>query len=262
VVVRWLETVVKTLFRLAILSVVAASAQAAKVTAFRDCATCPEMVVVPSGTFLMGSPASERHRAIDEGPQIAVTIPSAFAIGRFEVTFAEWDACLADGGCEGYRPNDYGWGRGRHPVIFVDENNVAAYLAWLSRKTGRSYRLPSEEEWEYAARAGSSTVYPWGDAFEPARVSQGDRTAPVGSFPPNAFGLFDMPGNLLERVGACWSDRPNTAIFSPPCAQYVTRGGCYASSEAGLRVANRSHQNPQNRSAILGFRVARGLGGP
>jgi len=234
----------------------AAGAWAAESVGFKDCDKCPEMVVVPSGSFRLGSPETEPSRAADEGPQVEVVV-SAFAIGRYEVTFDEWDSCVADGGCGGYSPDDYGWGRGRRPVIFVDEDDVAAYLAWLSKKTGRLYRLPSEAEWEYAARGGSSTIYPWGDAFDPARVSNGHRTAPVGAFPPNGFGLYDMIGNVWERVGACWSLQPATGGFSPPCRQYGSRGGGIGTGASGLRVANRNRQSAHQRAAILGFRVAR-----
>ncbi len=237
---------------------VATSALAGEPSGFRDCAQCPEMVAVPAGRFMMGSPETEPHRAPDEGPQVEVSVPS-FAMGRFEVTFAEWDACVADGGCGGYVPDDYGWGRGRRPVIFVDEDDVAAYLAWLSRKTGHPYRLPSEAEWEYAARGGTATIYPWGDVFNASHVANGARTLPVGSLLPNGFGLYDMIGNVWERVGACWSEHLVTTGFQPPCRQYVSRGGGIGTNATGLRVANRSRQLTQQRAAILGFRVARDL---
>ena len=121
---------------------------------FKECPTCPVMVVVPSGSFTMGSPASEPERSSDEGPQHQVTIGKAFAVGKFAVTFEEWDACVAGGGCNGYRPEDQGWGRGKQPVINVSWNDAKAYIAWLSNKTGKTYRLLSESEWEYTARAG------------------------------------------------------------------------------------------------------------
>ena len=125
---------------------------------FRDCDGCPEMVVVPAGEFMMGSPASEEGRNDDEGPQRRVTLRS-FALGVTEVTFDEWDACVRDGGCNGYRPDDQGWGRGARPVINVNWEDAQAYVSWLSRVTGAAYRLPSESEWEYAARAGTTTPF-------------------------------------------------------------------------------------------------------
>jgi hypothetical protein len=118
---------------------------------FKECDKCPEMVVVPPGSFTMGSPSSENGRGNDEGPQHVVTIPRRFAVGRFTVTFDEWDACVADRGCNGYTPPDQGWSRGRRPVINVTHNDVENYVAWLSRKTGKPYRLMHESEWEYVA---------------------------------------------------------------------------------------------------------------
>jgi formylglycine-generating enzyme required for sulfatase activity len=119
---------------------------------FRDCPDCPDMVVVPAGTFLMGSPESEVGRRDREGPQHEVTIAEPFAIGKYEVTFDQWDACVQAGGCDGHEPDDLGWGRGRRPVINVSWNDVQTYVAWLSEVTGEPYRLPSEAEWEHAAR--------------------------------------------------------------------------------------------------------------
>src|SRR5215469_18114124 len=185
----------------------AASTQAAPLSAmqekalkpkdtFKECANCPEMVVVPPGSFTMGSPTSEPGHSVDENPQHTVTIARQFGIGRFPVTFDEWDACAADGGCNSYKPSDEGWGRGRRPVINVSWDDAEAYVAWLSKKTGKSYRLPTGAEYEYATRAGTQTVYPWGDAIGTNNAnchacgSQWDarQTAPVGSFAANGFG--------------------------------------------------------------------------
>ena len=207
---------------------------------FRDCDGCPVMVVVPAGSFTMGSPVSEKGRGDDEGPQRRVTFSRLFAVGKFEVSFAEWDACVAAGGCNGYRPDDEGWGRDRHPVINVSWNDAQAYVGWLSRKTGQKYRLLSESEWEYAARAGTRSSRYWGDgtsdqcahangvdwAHHRQYSSEGDRvhgrpysTRPmarcedgyvhasrVGSFSANGFGLHDMSGNVWEFVEDCWHD--------------------------------------------------------
>ena len=130
---------------------------------FRDCLDCPEMVVIPAGAFTMGSPASEWGHQSDEAPQHRVMIARPFAVGKQEVTFAQWDACVASGSCNRYRPPDRGWGRGNHPVINVNWDDALAYVRWLSRQTGEDYRLLSESEWEYAARAGTATRYHWGD---------------------------------------------------------------------------------------------------
>ena len=128
---------------------------------FRDCAGCPEMVGVPSGSYRMGSPADEVDRDADEGPVHRVTIGEPFAVGRYEVTFAQWDACHRAGGCS-HRADDQGWGRGTRPVVDVSWHDAQEYVRWLSGETGRSYRLPSEAEWEYVARAGTTTRYWWG----------------------------------------------------------------------------------------------------
>jgi formylglycine-generating enzyme required for sulfatase activity len=198
-------------------------------TTFTDCPSCPEMVVVPAGEFMMGSPESEQGRAGDEGPVHRVSIRQRFAIGKVEVTFAEWDACVADGGCDRYRPQDRGWGRGKRPVINVSWRNAMAYAAWLSLRTGFGYRLPSEAEWEYAARARTETARYWGEAADGAceyenvhdmtskRVNRFDwehhecdddhaQTAPVGWFEANGFGLHDMLGIVWEWVEDCWHD--------------------------------------------------------
>ena len=192
---------------------------------FQDCDPCPEMVVVPPGSFLMGSPESEDGRWNDEGPQHQVNIEYTFAVGVYEVTFDEWDACVRAGGCGGYEPDDRGWGRGRRPVIHVHWEDVWRYADWLSEETGEEYRLLTEAEWEYAARAGTRTARYWGetdraqcqhangyDASAQFELGDGEpagcrdrqvNTAPVGSFRPNAFGLYDVLGNVYEWVDDC-----------------------------------------------------------
>ena len=238
---------------------------------FRDCEECPEMVVVPAGSFMMGSPESEEGRDYDEGPVHRVTIGRAFAVGVYEVTFGEWDACVSGGGC-GHRPGDQGWGRGRRPVINVSGRDAQGYLAWLSGKTGEEYRFLSESEWEYVARAGTRTRYWWGDGIGRNRAScnicgsrYGRRTAPVGSFPANAFGLHDVHGNVWEWVEDCWNHdyhgapADGSAWESGNCSWGVLRGGSWNSILPGyLRSASRgwgiSGRRPYN-----GFRVARTL---
>src|SRR5689334_11194399 len=222
---------------------------------FKECANCPEMMVVPAGSFMMGSPKGEPGRSADEGPQHTVTIARPFAVGRFSVTFEEWDACAADGGCNQmevlaglgkvirpYKPSDEGWGRGRRPVINVSWDDAKAYVAWLSRKTGKPYRLLSGSEYEYATRAGTQTAYPWGDAIGTNNAnchacgSQWDakQTAPVGSFAANGFGLYDMVGNVREWTEDCYHDTYSGAptdgsawIEGGNCYDRVVRGGSF-----------------------------------
>ena len=176
---------------------------------FRDYEDGPEMAAIPAGSFMMGSPESEKGRYGDEGPIRKVTIPRAFAAGVYAVTFEEWDACAAEGGCGGYRPDDHGWGRGRRPVIYVSWEDAQAYINWLRWKTGEEYRLLSEAEWEYAARAGTRTRYSFGDEITPSDANYGGnigKTQPVGSYRANGFGLHDMHGNTWEWVRDCWND--------------------------------------------------------
>jgi formylglycine-generating enzyme required for sulfatase activity len=189
-----------------------------------------------------------------------VRIPGRnFEVGRFEVTFAQWDACVAGGGCNGYRPNDAGWGRGSRPVINVSWNDAQAYVQWLSQRTGQRYRLLTSAEWEYAARAGTTTNFSWGDedpvcdqsARNGANFSDctGNRTRPVGSFQPNAFGLYDAHGNVWEWVEDC---------YDGSCSSRVLRGGSWNLSPGYLRSAYSSRDAPSLRSdGVLGFRVAR-----
>ena len=239
---------------------------------FRDCPGCPEMVVVPAGSFMMGSPEAGRYD--DEGPVHRVTIARPFAVGVYEVTFGEWDACVAGGGCGGHRLDDWGWGRGRRPVIYVSWEDAQAYVRWLSGKTGKAYRLLSESEWEYVARAGTTTRYWWGDGIGRNRANcdgcgsrwDGKKTAPVGSFSANGFGLHDVHGNVWEWVEDCWNDSYHGAptdgsawtsrIF---CIGRVLRGGSWGVSPRYLRSANRYWDPSGLRSYNAGFRVARTL---
>ena len=177
---------------------------------FRDCGVCPKMVVVPAGTFLMGLPPDEPVRDGDEGPQHGVTIAKPFAVAETEVTFDEWDACVEDGGCGGYRPDDEGWGRGRRPAINVSWNDARAYTQWLSDKTGQDYRLLTEAEWEYVARAGTTTAYWWGDTFDGAKANNGSRTTKVNRYPANPWGVRDVAGNVWEWVADCYDENAYT----------------------------------------------------
>ena len=234
---------------------------------FRDCAECPEMVVIPAGSFLMGSPESEGGRNRTEGPQHRVTIPAPFAVGAYEVTFEEWDACVSDGGCGGYRPNDNGWGRGRRPVIHVSWNDAAVYVTWLRGKTGKEYRLLSEAEWEYAARAGTTTRYSFGDGITPSDANYGGnigKTQRVGSYRANGFGLYDVHGNVWEWVQDCWNwsyaGAPNNGeAWGGDCSFRVFRGGSWLGISGDLRSADRLRGRSGIRSSNVGFRVARTL---
>jgi formylglycine-generating enzyme required for sulfatase activity len=186
---------------------------------FKECSNCPEMIVVPAGSFTMGSPANERGRGPAEGPQHTVTFARKFAVGKFALTFDEWDACVADNGCKGYKPSDQGWGRGRQPVISVSWDDAQLYVAWLSKQTGKPYRPLSEAEYEYATRAGMQTPYPWGNDIGKKNANcdgcgsewDGKQTAPVGSFPANGFGLHDMVGNVWAWTEDCWNGSYNGA---------------------------------------------------
>ncbi len=244
---------------------------------FKECANCPQMIVVPAGSFSMGSSASDPNRRPDEGPQHTVTFAQRFAVGQFELTFAEWDACTGGGGCSSYTPSDATWGRGRRPVINVSWQNAKAYLAWLSAKTdGKTYRLLTEAEYEYATRAGTTTAYPWGNAIGKNHAncngcgSQWDNkeTAPVGLFEPNQFGLYDMVGNVWAFVEDCYHENydgaptDGSAWNSGECSHGpVTRGGAWTNSGPSLRSAMRGWQaiGYGGPTSIVGLRVARTL---
>lgn len=254
---------------------------------FVECETCPEMVVVPAGTFSMGSPPQEKGRFNWEGPQHSVGIRAPFAVGRFEVTFAEWDACVSGGGCNRYRPSDEGWGRDRRPVINVSWNDAKSYLGWLSSKTGKTYRLLTEAEWEYAARAQSNTPYFFGDDPKavcshgngpdmPTKKTHPDwevlpcsdgyvTTAPVGSFLANSFGLNDVLGNVWEWTEDCWNNSyqgaptDGSAWVTSNCSRRILRGGAWHQHARDLRSARRYSDIPDARTMGFGFRVARSL---
>src|SRR5262245_45763768 len=227
---------------------------------FKECAECPEVVVVPTGSFTMGSPQAEAGTSTGEGPQRQVTIARPFAAGKFEVTFAEWDACVAERGCK--QQPDHGWGRTRQPmmpVMMVSWNDVTQqYLPWLSRKTGKTYRLLTEAEWEYVARAGTTTPFWWGASISTSQANydgqpyaggpKGENrseTVPVGSFPPNPWGLYDVHGNVWEWVQDCWNGNYNgapsdgTARTTGDCATRIRRGGSWFEGPVDLRSANR-----------------------
>ena len=254
----------------------AASERALKpLDSFRECSSskyCPEMIVIPAGSFIMGSPASEIGRQPDEGPQHRVTITRPFAASKFDLTFDQWDACVAYGACEAV--SDAAWGRGERPVIFVTWDGAQQYLAWLSKITGKRYRLLTELEYEYATRAGVLTAFPWGDEIGRNRAncdgcgSEFDdrQTAPVGSFAANGLVLYDTVGNVFKWTEDCYHDNysgaptDGSAWTTGDCSRRVARGGSWISNPVALRSAARGWGTIANRNSNLGFRVGRTLG--
>lgn len=257
----------------------------------------PEMVVIPAGRFLMGSPEDEKDRDITEGPQIEITIAKPFAVGKYELTWDDWEACVADQGCEdnsgrGYRATsgsgwsgDAGYGRGRRPVINVSWDDADAYVKWLSAETGETYRLLSEAEWEYAARAGSTGRFSWGDAEPTCEAGRDNRanfngphsagflfgcygrqTEQAGFSAPNAFGLYDMHGNVREWTKDCYHVSlegipTDGSPWVTDCARggegNVFRGGSFTGGAGQARSAAR--QATIGREVNMGFRIARDL---
>ena len=232
----------------------------------RDCPDCPAVVVVPHGSFTMGSNAAEEEREGNEGPAHRVTFANAFAIGQTEVTFEQYDVCVGEGACA--KVADGGWGRGKRPVVNVTWSDARAYAAWLGEKTGQRYFLPSEAEWEYAARAGTKTPWNTGSAIvsDDANILNAfKQTVPVGGFPANAFGLKDVHGNVWEWVLDCaeigYFGVPDNggAGTSDNCKARVARGGAFNSPPKDVRSARRLGLDPATSSNATGFRVARAL---
>lgn len=257
---------------------------------FKECEDCPEIVVVPAGSFMMGSPSGEEGRRENEGPQHEVTIGQPFAVGKAEVTRGQFATFVK---ATGYKPGDKCWtiedneersGRsyldpgykqdGTHPVVCVNWDDARAYAAWLTRTSDMPYRLLSEAEWEYAARAGATTRYAFGSTItkQQAQYSEGQwgsagKTVDVGSFKPNAFDLHDMHGNVGEWVDDCYADTfkgaptDGSAVATGKCKYYrVVRGGSWANDPVTLRSAFRIWTSFAKRTNDFGFRVARTLG--
>ena len=286
---------------------VPAGAQSAKKTmgqpkigeTFRDCRNCPEMVVLPAGSFVMGSPATEAGRRENE-PQHKVTIPKPFAVSKTEVTWDQWESCVRARFCDGPavdaalklkndgtpNPEYVDFGRGTRPVVGVSWYDAQMYVGYLNDKTGSddAYRLLSDAEWEYAARAGSTTAFPWGDTIDHNHGNFGipgpglggkaegrdtwmAETAPVGSFPPNAFGLHDMHGNAFEWVDDCYeADRANartdgSATKTGNCLTRMFRSGSFVSNPYMQRSAKRTAPYPLGTRGrnYLTIRVAKTL---
>ena len=232
----------------------------------------PAMVILPTGSFRMGDLDGSGHS--DERPVRTVTISRPIAMGRYPITFEDYDRFVSAVDAE--RPDDAGWGRGRRPVINVNWHDAKAYSAWLSEQTGKAYRLPSEAEWEYAARGGTETAYSWGDDINCRQARYGrreggecsdskDGTAWVGSFSASAFGLFDMHGNVWEWVEDGWHDNYEGAPSDGRAwtsggdgGSRVVRGGSWYSGPRFLRSAYRNWCSPSSRFTF-GFRLVQDL---
>lgn len=258
---------------------------------FRECETCPDMVVLPGNSFRMGSPSGETGRSQNEGQTRQVRL-GRFAVSRFEITWDQWEACVAARVCRSgpveAAGGDNGWGRGNMPVIEVSWFDAQDFVRFLSNETGANYRLLSESEWEYAARARSRAPYPWGhdkdlgcshangadasakrqsSAWETANCDDGFAfVAPIGSFSPNRFGLFDTHGNVSEWVedwyhsGYSRSPSNGTALVNcGTCSSRVIRGGSWDDTPLNLRSASRNFSEPDLRFNDVGIRVARTL---
>jgi formylglycine-generating enzyme required for sulfatase activity len=244
-------------------------------TVFRDrlkrATEGPEMVVIPAGKFRMGDIQSKHGK--DELPVREVIVKQSFAMGRYEVTFDQYDEFAKATGRA--LPEDEGFGRGRRPVIRVSWNEAVAYAEWLSRETGKRYRLPTEAEWEYAARGGTETAYWWGNEMMPGLANciscgtPADRrqTVPVGSFKPNPFGLYDTVGNVREWVQDCWHDNYQGAPsdgsaweeeHNGNCNGRVNRGGAFRSvNKKNVRSSSREMYRAGARPYWVGFRLVR-----
>ncbi|NNC38547.1 MAG: formylglycine-generating enzyme family protein [Hyphomonadaceae bacterium] len=237
------------------------------------------MVTIYPGQFQMGSPIHEARRERTEGPVQTVSIDYTFEVGKYEVTFADWDKCVASGGCNGYRPSDVGWGRGKRPVVNISWNDAQSYIKWLNKKTGLKYRLLSEAEWEYIARAGTSSPFSTGHMittqqanFNGQKSYQGSplgpyrrQTVEVGSYSANPYGLHDLHGNAWEWTQDCWNDthvgnakngKPRT---SGDCNYRVMKGGSWVNRPDDIRVAQRQRYTTDYRYDDYGFRIARTL---
>ena len=238
-----------------------------------------EMVSISGGSFRMGNLKDRKNSR--EASIHSVTVPD-FKLGKYEVTFTQWDACVADGGCGRYTPDDEGWGRGNRPVINVSWNDVQYFIDWLNAKTGGNFRLPSEAEWEYAARAGSTTKYHFGNSEsqlcrygnhadsstdfsrrnESCSDGVGERTAEVGRYQPNSFGLYDMHGNVWEWAQDCWNDSyagaptDGSAWTLGDCRQRVIRGGAWGGTPGVLRSDFRVWHTRSRHAGSFGFRLA------
>lgn len=242
------------------------NARADSIATFRDCPVCPEMVALPGGSFSAGDPRVRNAAPPPETPcGMSPPSPSRAPKPPSDNGKPAWPR----GACRGGQ-DDHGWGRGDRPVINVSAADAQDYVAWLSRRTGHVYRLPTEAEWEYAARAGTTTLYPWGETMQKGRancrgcdgpVVEHAGTTPVASYPPNPFGLFDMHGNLWELTADCWfpDHMPQEPMQRDSCEAHVMRGGGWYYVPAMSASAARARNAAGVWSYVVGFRVARAL---
>ena len=233
---------------------------------FRDCPQCPEMIALPTGTFAMGT----QDGGAKEQPVHLVSISGAIAMSKFEITWNEWEACFTAGWCE-RDPDDHGWGRGLRPVVNVSWEEAKLFAKWVSEMAGATYRLPSESEWEFAARAGTYTAYPWGDEIgeENANCRECNtqlwdhQSIEVGQYPPNSFGLYDMHGNIWEWTEDCWAGDyvgapgDGTARQDGDCELRVVRSGSWYYFPQLARSASRDNFPAHLFSYNIGIRLVR-----
>lgn len=239
---------------------------------FKDCPGCPELVVAPAGRLPDREVLGERR--------VGAVVERPFAIGRFAVTFAQWDDCVAAGGCNGHRPADQGWGRGNRPVVNVSFEDATAYAQWLSARTGKVYRLPTDAERELATRAGTATAYWWGDGIDldranydvplPSRrmpnADYGEirrlqrKTVPVDTYAANPWGLYNVHGNVWEWTADCFvaPDAPPAAEGSA-CGERIARGGSWNDFADAARSEASVGYNATARNPLQGFRIVREL---
>ena len=235
---------------------------------FKECDECPEMVVIPPGNYWMGR---DDGKSV-ETPAVPVAILKSFALSRFEITWDQWLACVEAGPCT-HIPSDHHWGRGRQPIMNITWQDAQDYVGFLRARTGQPYRLPAEAEWEYAARAGTDTFFPWGDEAGTYNANcrkcgtpwDGHGNAPVGTFKPNAFGLYDMHGNVWEWTEDCWSPTHDGAptIARPStdgdCERRVIRSGSWYYIPRLMASTYRDRHPAKLFSYNIGIRVARDL---
>jgi formylglycine-generating enzyme required for sulfatase activity len=239
---------------------------------FKECDICPEMVVVPKGSFTMGTPTSEPDRDVGEDPLHRVNIPRPFAVARFKISFDDWDACVADNGCDGIRGDDNGFGRGRLPAYGISFEAAKSYLAWISRKVGRTYRLPSESEREYFTRAGTTTPFWFGKTISAQQANYSASTPyangprgedskgpkPVDAYMPNKFGLYQVHGNGWEWTEDYTQDTPadGSPWLEGDCNKRMVRGGPWNWSANMLRSG---YRYGVYAGSGYGFRIVRTL---